>query len=273
MFSNSSINWCERDYIHSSFIAEYWNTLTGICLCISSLLSYKSNVKHDLHILYYSNFLLFIVGIGTILFHSTLIYIWQLLDEIPMMLIVIEYYRIVTQEITLTKKHPFTKRKITINYINAYYVLPCIITSYYINPKLQVFLFQSILSLFITFLIYNCYSINVSLSKSTLQTGKLSQNTMSISRNLRPITVTTHAIDLRNNLRYNLTNYHYKGICLLLSSLIIWNIDNHYCQHYIELHAIWHVMTSIGMYYCNEIIKSYILLFKINLININNIND
>lgn len=260
MFSNSSINWCERDYVHSSFIAEYWNTLTGICLCISSLLSYKSNVKHDLHILYYSNFLLFIVGIGTILFHSTLIYIWQLLDEIPMMLIVIEYYRIVTQEITLTKTYPFCKS------VNAYYVLPCIITSYYIHPKLQVFLFQSILSLFITFLIYTCYFINISLLKSTLQAEK------SFSRNLRPI-FTTHAIDLRNNLRYNLTNYHYKGICLLLSSLIIWNIDNHYCQHYIELHAIWHVMTSIGMYYCNEIIKSYILLFKINLININNIND
>lgn len=257
MFSNSSINWCERDYVHSTFIAEYWNTLTGICLCISSLLSFKSNVKHDVRILYYSNFLLFTVGIGTILFHSTLIYIWQLLDEIPMMLIVIEYYRIVTQEITLSK------RRNTMNYINAYYVLPCIITSYYIHPKLQVFLFQSILSLFITFLIYTCYIINNSLSKSKEKY---------ISRNLRPIIVTTHAIDIRNNLRCNLKYYHYTGIFLLLTSLIIWNIDNHYCQHYIELHAIWHVMTSIGMYYCNEIIKSYILLFKINLINSTN-ND
>jgi dihydroceramidase len=252
MFGNSSINWCESDYTNSSFIAEYWNTLTGICLCISSLLSYKSNVKYDIHILYYSNFLLFIVGIGTILFHSTLIYIWQLLDEIPMMLIVIEYYRILTQKITL-KKHIslFNAKKI-------YYLLPFIIISYYIHPKLQIVLFQGILSLCIINLLYTCYSINIFLSKSNVM-----REDESMSRNLRPIVV-THAIDLTNELNYNLTFYHYKGLFILITSLIIWNIDNNYCQHYIELHAVWHVMTSIGMYYCNEIIKSYLLLFKIH---------
>lgn len=252
MFGNSSINWCESDYTNSRFIAEYWNTLTGICLCISSLLSYNSNVKYDIHILYYSNLLLFIVGIGTILFHSTLIYIWQLLDEIPMMLIVIEYYRILTQKITL-KKH--------ISLFNAtkiYYLLPFIIISYYIHPKLQIVLFQGILSLCIINLLYTCYLINTFLSKSNVI-----REDKSMSRNLRPIVV-THAIDLTNELNYNLTFYHYKGLFILITSLIIWNIDNNYCQHYIELHAVWHVMTSIGMYYCNEIIKSYLLLFKIH---------
>jgi dihydroceramidase len=261
MFSNSSINWCESDYTKSRFIAEYWNTLTGVCLCISSLVSYQSNIKYNMNILYYSNFLLFIVGIGTILFHSTLIYIWQLLDEIPMMLIVIEYYRILTQNITL-KKHTFFYNIRPFNVTKIYYLLPFIITSYYIHPKLQIILFQGILSLCIINLLYTCYLINTFLSKSK----------DSMSRNLRPIIV-TYAIDLTNDLKYNLTFYHYKGLFILITSLIIWNIDNNYCQHYIELHAVWHVMTSIGMYYCNEIMKSYLLLFKINLINSNNISD
>ena len=260
MFSNSSINWCERDYVKSRFIAEFWNTLTGICLCISSIVCYKSNIKKNVYVLYYSNLLLFIVGIGTILFHSTLIYIWQLLDEIPMMLIVIEYYRLLTQQLNIRKyvliygKKP---RLLTIYYKNMYYILPFIITSYYIHPKLHVFLFQSTLVLCIIFLIYTCYIINSLLSYPN--------RTTNIYRNLRPIIVTRHAIEIEK-IKYNLVYYHYKGILILLISLVIWNIDNNYCQHYIELHAVWHIMTSIGMYYCNEIIKSYIILFKINLI-------
>ena len=73
----SSIDWCEHNYTRSSFIAEFWNSLTGLALCISSILFYINNKHiynlHKFHHIKQANNLLFIVGIGTILFHGTLL--------------------------------------------------------------------------------------------------------------------------------------------------------------------------------------------------------
>jgi hypothetical protein len=300
MFGPSSINWCELDYIKSEYIAEYWNTLTGIFLIISSLYSYIKNYDikhHEVKILHYSNILLFIVGIGTMMFHGTLVYIWQLLDEIPMMLIVIEYYRILTIELDLIH---YTK-SFVLYYKTLYHIIPVIISSYYIYPKLQMLLFQGALTLYILLLVYTCYNINKNLntifykknpfnymdnyyeektmsSKSTYSRTESEMNLPSFSKQKRHITRKTYVlhgnnqvVDMNNSvdefIKYskikNYIKYHnYRGILLLFFSLLIWNIDNHFCQHYIELHAIWHITTSIGMYSCNEIIKSYIILNK-----------
>jgi len=296
----SSISWCELDYFKSEYIAEYWNTLTGIFLCASSIYAYFKN--DGIAILYYSNVLLFIVGIGTMMFHATLVYIWQLLDEIPMLLIVIEYYRILTTELLLINHIQIY----TINYTIIYSFVPIIIASYYIHPKLQVLMFQGGLVLSIILFFYTCYNINANLNKifykinpfnyvkkfdhKTLNTAsdielslndryryryryKYKYNKKRSSRNTfynNNVIDTTKSIDefkkyikIKTYIKY----HSYQGIYLLMFSLVVWNIDNHYCQHYIELHAIWHITTSLGMYSCNEIIRSYIILnnwFKSN---------
>jgi hypothetical protein len=283
MFGASSLNWCELDYFKSDYIAEYWNTLTGIFLCASSIYAYFKNNGDTT--LYYSNALLFVVGIGTMMFHGTLIYIWQLLDEIPMMLIVIEYYRILTTELLLINHIQIY----TLNYTIIFSFIPVIIASYYIHPKLQVLLFQGGLALTILLLLYTCYHINTNLNNifykinpfnyvdeftyPTLNTESEINYTYKKKRTFRKtcytfnnnIIDTTNSLDefrkyakLKTHIRY----HSYQGIYLLIFSLLIWNIDNHYCQHYIELHAIWHITTSLGMYSCNEIIRSYIILNK-----------
>lgn len=285
MFGASSINWCELDYVKSEFIAEYWNTLTGIFLCLSSIYAFYNNAGHNINALQYSNVLLFFVGIGTMLFHGTLIYFWQLWDEIPMMLIVIEYYRILTREIHLTH-HIDTFR---VNYKMMFYTIPIIITSYYIHPKLQIFMFQGSLLSFILLLGYTCYNLNTNLNqlfyqsnrfnyietKSTKTSGIESETELSNLRyrKKRVIVKTSNSlmnlIDSNNSLekfksyskiRRHLKYHNYQGSLLLIFSLIVWNVDNHFCQHNVELHAIWHITTSIGMYSCNQIMKSYILL-------------
>jgi hypothetical protein len=287
MFGASSINWCELDYVKSEIIAEYWNTLTGIFLCISSIYALYNNYRHNITSLEYSNVLLFFVGIGTMLFHGTLIYFWQLWDEIPMMLIVIEYYRIITKEIHLINHINLVK----LNYQWMFYSIPIIILSYYINPKLQVFTFQGSLVCFIMLLIYTCYKLNSILNRIFYQMNRFNyvevkpikytnvESETELShvkyRKKRNVVKTSNSlvdlIDINNSLekfkiyskiRKHLKYHNYQGISLLIFSLVIWNIDNHFCQHNIELHAIWHITTSIGMYSCNEILKSYILLNK-----------
>lgn len=279
MFGASSINWCESDYFKSEYIAEYWNTLTGIFLCASSIYAYFKN--HGFSTLYYSNILLFFVGIGTMMFHGTLIYFWQLLDEIPMLLIVIEYYRILTTNILLINYIEIYK----LNYRLIYACIPVIILSYYIHPKLQVLLFQGCLFLSILLLLYTCYHININLNKIFYKINPFNyvdiynyRNTeLDIQYQKNRISRKTHVfnndyiIDTTNSLdefkkyvaiKNHITYHSYQGIYILIFSLFIWNIDNFYCQHYIELHAIWHITTSIGMYSYNELIRSYIILNK-----------
>lgn len=295
MFGPSSINWCELDYIHSNYIAEYWNTITGIFLCISSVICFIKNVFNNTDKLYYSNLLLFFVGIGTIMFHSTLIYIWQLFDEIPMLLIVIEYYRILTNELHLI----YYTNTYIYNYDTIYYIIPIIVLSYYVDMKLHVLLFQSVLAICIITIMYTCYNININLNKlyyninPCLYVNKDIFKTNGIgyekqlpsykrkkSKQFTNIEMSTshlsyinpsNVIDISNSfiefkqyvkLKNKIRYHNYKGLFLLTFSFLIWNIDNHFCQHYIELHAIWHITTSIGMYSCNEIISSFININK-----------
>lgn len=292
MFSESSINWCELDYIKSEYIAEYWNTITGIFLCFSSLYTFYGNYKKNVIELYYSNILLFIVGIGTMMFHGTLIYFWQLLDEIPMMLIVIEYYKLLSVEIHLTNYIKFYR----INYVLMYHIIPIIIASYYIHHQLQVFLFQGSLAFFILLVVYTFYKTNKQLNRLFYDKNKFeyvecfrekiedieSEAELCCAhkhkyKSKKPFRKSVHSstmnnsVDITNSfsefkkyakLRRYMKYHNYQGIFMLFLSLLIWNLDNHYCQHYIELHAIWHITTSIGMYNCNEIMKSYILLSK-----------
>jgi|688.fasta_scaffold179870_2 hypothetical protein len=280
----SSVSWCERKYFKSEYIAEYWNTLTGIFLCVTSIYAYFKN--HGFTKLYYSNILLFFVGIGTMMFHGTLVYFWQLLDEIPMMLIVIEYYRILTTELLLI----YYIQIYTINYSIIYLFIPIIFASYYIHPKLQVILFQGGLSLSIILLLYTCYHINTNLNKIFYKINPFNyvdiheskiddhRNTeLEIKYKKKTISRKIHVfnnydlVDTTNSLnkfkkyvaiKNNITYHSYQGIYSLVFSLFVWNIDNHYCQHYIELHAIWHITTSLGMYSCNELLRSYIILNK-----------
>lgn len=241
MFGQSSINWCEEDYAVYSFIAEFWNSITGVCLCLSSIYCFYKNKQDNINYLTYSNILLFLVGIGTVLFHSTLIYIWQLLDEIPMMLIVIEYTRILSR-LTLA----FKLNLFRMNHRFMYKLIPVVILSYYIHPKLQVITFQGCLVIFIGLLLYSFNKINYSLNKFRFNSNVICHSEF-------------EKYDKLINL---MTKYNKKGLFLMFFSLVIWNIDNHYCQHFIHLHAIWHFTTSLGMFYCNEIIKIYLKLDK-----------
>lgn len=216
----SSIQWCEGQtfkYMYSDYIAEFWNSITGIFLCIVAIYCYRKNKKHlnkkICQELYISNVLLFIVGIGTILFHGTLLYIWQICDEIPMLLLVIEYNKLLSKLYNI----PFS--------LHIYKCIPIIIFSYYINPSLQIILFQSIFTIYIIFIYYYCYFINSKFNKLLKLYQKIS-------------------------------------VMILIFSLIIWNIDNNFCNYskHFKLHALWHITTSIGMYYCNEIMGLYIIL-------------
>jgi len=81
---DAEFNWCEDNYVHSYYIAEFWNTVTSFSYVLIGLILYGLYWKmmpKDLIIL---NFINICVGIGSMLFHGSLRYYMQLLDELPM---------------------------------------------------------------------------------------------------------------------------------------------------------------------------------------------
>jgi hypothetical protein len=300
---NSSINWCEADNIHSEYISEFFNTITGLALCIISIINFYENKKSGHTRLYFSNYILFIVGVGTMLFHGTLYYIFQLLDELPMLLIAIDYYNIFIQ--LKIFKRSFTTQFYHINTdlqnifdlstLNFYHISVIIIYSYFITPRLQIVFFQGFLAVVICTLCFIMYFINSNLnnlfynklnklktnddtdeekghefctsSLSIFYRKKRSFNTISFLKKINNVKLESNQTIYKPyfNLKYKLKYLNKMGVYIFVFSLLIWNIENWYCSdiQFLQLHAWWHISTSIGMYYLNNIMKTIIELDKI----------
>ena len=81
----STLDWCEKNYVISSYVAEFWNTITNLSMIITPIYgmiaAYQQGIERRYLICYA---LLLLTGIGSWMFHMTLLFENQLLDEVPM---------------------------------------------------------------------------------------------------------------------------------------------------------------------------------------------
>merc|ERR1719464_2201693 len=86
----AEFDWCESNYNWVSFMAEPWNTVTGLSYIMvgAATIPYYLRLSHahdiDLSMYLYLLFTLFVVGFPTTVFHATLQYEHQLLDKLAM---------------------------------------------------------------------------------------------------------------------------------------------------------------------------------------------
>jgi len=81
----STLDWCEANYEVSYFIAEFWNTVSNLSMIIPPLCGIIHCYEYGLEKVFTLNYvLLLLTGIGSWMFHMTLLYEMQLLDELPM---------------------------------------------------------------------------------------------------------------------------------------------------------------------------------------------
>lgn len=83
---DAEFNWCEYNYHHSYYIAEPYNVFTSFIFVIVAaigayLYGHLGSIVYDFM---YLDFMFCLIGIGSMLYHATLKYSMQLLDEIPM---------------------------------------------------------------------------------------------------------------------------------------------------------------------------------------------
>ncbi len=84
----SSVDWCEPNYAWAPWVAEPFNTLSSLAMVLIGVYGF---VRHrDLPARYRVAFaLLALVGLGSVAFHATLKQPTQMLDELPMLYLVL----------------------------------------------------------------------------------------------------------------------------------------------------------------------------------------
>jgi len=83
--TTASIDWCETNYEVTVYVAEFWNTISNLSMIIPPLYGVWNARKYALETRFFvSHLSLLLVGIGSTMFHMTLKYPMQLLDELPM---------------------------------------------------------------------------------------------------------------------------------------------------------------------------------------------
>ncbi|KAF8542117.1 ceramidase [Trichophaea hybrida] len=81
----ATINWCEEDYYLTQYCAEIVNSLTNIIFICLAIRGMRNCYKEGHDVIFFVAFMgYFVVGVGSFLFHSTLWYSMQLVDELSM---------------------------------------------------------------------------------------------------------------------------------------------------------------------------------------------
>ena len=81
--ANSPINWCESDYHHSFYVAELWNTVTNLAYIVVGIEALLKCRSRRLPLSFGAAAVCTILtGIFSGMFHMSLKYHWQRLDEV-----------------------------------------------------------------------------------------------------------------------------------------------------------------------------------------------
>jgi len=85
----ANVDWCEDNYVTTHYIAEFWNALSSLWFVLVGLICYfnemdvfKSSESETPFLLCYLSSI--VIGFGSMLFHGTLKWSMQTLDELPM---------------------------------------------------------------------------------------------------------------------------------------------------------------------------------------------
>jgi len=220
---SSTIDWCEENYVVTHYIAEAINTVTNAAFVYLAFYALRNCFRNKLEqrfILSSCGFML--VGIGSWLFHMTLKYEFQLLDELPM---------IYATCVPLWSTFSWGRSKNTEKLIGSTIFLGALLlTAIYLrlkNPAIHQTAYGAL----------NVLIILKSVSQSYVYV-KDQQALKSLNKTL------------------------YIGVSEFLFGWLLWNLDIHFCDLWISLrrsvgmplgfliegHGWWHLFTGFGVY-------------------------
>ncbi|PGH12089.1 hypothetical protein AJ79_04488 [Helicocarpus griseus UAMH5409] len=241
----STLNWCEEDYYASIYFAEIVNSITNflfLLLGVKGVISCRKNGHDSIFQIAFLGYL--VVGFGSFLFHSTLKYPMQLVDELSMI-----YTTCLMVYATFSYSKSVRYRTILALSLLG---LAIFITLYYHYIQNPVFHQNAYAVLTIVVVVRSMYVMETTLRPSWRKKGREPQSqqrqTYEDARDLKIL-----------NTMWVMVVY---GLAAFLGGFAIWNLDNHFCSRLrgwrrevglpwgilLEGHGWWHLMTGIGAY-------------------------
>lgn len=220
----ATIDWCEENYVVSSYVAEMVNTVTNaafICLAGYSLLNVIQQRHETRFVLVALGFIT--VGFGSWMFHMSLLYEYQLLDELPMIYATCVPYWIVFSY----GKSAIDSAKVGLQ-ISTFAVTLSVVYLNYRNPSIH----------------QTAYGI---------LTGIVMLKSFFLVRK--------HVND--KAARKEMDHIMSLGLIYICIGYFLWNMDIHFCDMWrgarhaigmpygfvLEGHGWWHLLTGIGVYH------------------------
>jgi dihydroceramidase len=213
---DASIDWCETNFAVCYFIAEFWNTLSNIFYVIIALwgllMVFGRGYERRNALLFFGYF---IIGIGSALYHGTLLFQFQILDELPMMI------GVLTMVWSCLAMDPAVERKYKkeLDYLGKFFTFGFLIYVYLHWKYAFVQVFQTLFGSFTLLSVYLVFR----------EIGKPSTKTEVVGRKM--------------GLTY---------VISILIAALCWIIDQVFCVELQklalnpQLHAFWHFFTAVG---------------------------
>lgn len=213
----SSVDWCEPNYARSHFVAELFNTLSSLAMVLAGLSGFWLHRRSLERRFLLAFLLLALVGVGSFAFHATLRFELQMLDELPMV------YTALVLVYALLENEPRPKYGAR---------LPCALFGYavvatylcaFTRGRAQFFAFQLSFGAIEVFALYRVYRLY------RLSTSPVVRRLFRAGASLYVLAVLSWFVDLRA--------CHFSSVTLPSAGL-----PNP------QLHAVWHVLVSAGLY-------------------------
>lgn len=221
---SSTIDWCEENYVVSTYIAEALNTVTNSIFILLALFAVFHAYKNKLEPRFiFSGLGFLLVGIGSWLFHMTLQYRFQLLDELPMIYATcIPFWSVFSEFKTKTQ-----------------------------SKLIGAATFLAANSLTLIYLYFKDPTIH-QVAYALLNLGIIVRSVNLTNKYVKD----THA-------KRQLYKVMLLGVAIFLLGYLLWNLDIHFCSNVrglrrswgipygfvLEGHGWWHILTGTGVYF------------------------
>ncbi|KAJ3271313.1 Alkaline ceramidase 3 [Terramyces sp. JEL0728] len=220
----ASVNWCENDYEHSSYLAEYFNSLSSFAMAIVGFLGIYLHpwVESRFKVAFWN---VVAVGLGSVAFHGTLSKVTQAFDEVPMLWSALTFaYILICQKYNLNS----SKKQILVSVLFGHAAITTYLVTAY-EGEWQFRLFHLSFESTIVFVVY--------------QLAWLYRK---------------HKIASNDN---EFTRIFERGCIYLGLAILCWVLDFTACRYLNpsystsllpfnpQLHSFWHLLVSLSLYY------------------------
>ncbi|KAJ3081942.1 Alkaline ceramidase 3 [Rhizoclosmatium hyalinum] len=225
----STLDWCEENYVITPWIAEFWNSTSNIFYVLTMIFGLQTAKAIGVTEwrTYLSMYSITAVGLGSFLFHASLWFETQMMDELPMI------YGCSVFVFACLRVFPETNKNNTLLAVGlaAYCIAVTAIYLYLKNPVFHEVSYAILAAiLFIT---------------PPIQYYHIKNNYKQYAKRVP-----------------GLWKLYWFGAVSYLGGFAIWGIDNNFCEEvratraylgfplsiFFQLHMFWHLGTAIGTY-------------------------